>query len=158
MLDCGIHVQPLRLPLFAGDDDVDVVLAAQAVIRHRQQAVDIGRQVNARDRCALVQHHVQETRILHEPDVAEMQDRYQEHRRMIKHSTLYNPQEIVEINGELPDQYEKGKEEEPQFHPQTAALAKELKLDYKELVGKFSLEKQELFSPLYFSVIPFLWF
>src|SRR5699024_2410643 len=39
--------QPLRLRLFSGDDDVDVVLATQAMIVGGQQRVRIGRQVDA---------------------------------------------------------------------------------------------------------------
>ena len=42
-----IHRQPLRRRLLAGDDDVDVVAAAQAVIGDAQQAVGVGRQVDA---------------------------------------------------------------------------------------------------------------
>ena len=52
------------MQLLVGNDHVDVVLAPQTVIGHRQQAVDVGREVNARDRGALVQHHVQEPGIL----------------------------------------------------------------------------------------------
>ena len=43
------------MQLLVGNDHVDVVLAPQAVIRDRQQAVRIGRKVNARDRGALIQ-------------------------------------------------------------------------------------------------------
>ena len=38
-----INVEPLPLRLFAGDDQIDVVAAAQTMIRHRQQAVCVGR-------------------------------------------------------------------------------------------------------------------
>ena len=46
MSDGCINIQPLPLRLFAGDDDVDVVATFQAVVRHRQQAIGIGRQVD----------------------------------------------------------------------------------------------------------------
>jgi hypothetical protein len=58
------HVQVLQVLLLVGDDDVDVVAAAQAVIGDRQKAIGIGRQVDARDRRALVDHQIQEARIL----------------------------------------------------------------------------------------------
>jgi len=93
----------------------------------------------------------EETRIKSEPDVTELEGRYQDHRRMLKHSTLYTPQDLIEINEKLPDHYEEEKALKPEaqpstIHNKTAALAKELKLDYLELVDKFSLEKNELFS------------
>ena len=64
VLDGGVHRQPLRRRVFAGDHDVDVVAAAQAVIHHRQQAVGIRRQVDAHDLGLLVHHVVDEARIL----------------------------------------------------------------------------------------------
>ena len=48
--------------VFAGDHHVDVVPAAQAVIEHRQQAVGVGRQVDANDVGLLVDHVVEESR------------------------------------------------------------------------------------------------
>src|SRR5207253_842859 len=53
----GVHVQPYRCRLLAGDDDVDVVAAAQAVVGHRQQGVGIRRQVHP-DHVGLLVHHV----------------------------------------------------------------------------------------------------
>ena len=50
--------------LLVGDDHVDVVFAAQAVIRHAQQAVGVGRQIDARDIGALVADHVEKAGIL----------------------------------------------------------------------------------------------
>ena len=60
MLDGLIHREPLRRRLLAGDNDVDVVAAAQAVIGHRQQAVGIRRQVDADDFGLLVDDMVDE--------------------------------------------------------------------------------------------------
>ena len=57
MLDGRIHVQILQVLLLVADDDVDVVGALQAMVGDRQQAVHIGRQVDARDLRALVHHH-----------------------------------------------------------------------------------------------------
>ena len=64
MSDCRLHVQPLRRRMLAGDDYVHIVAAAQAVIGHRQQAVGIGRQVHADDVCLLVDHVIDEARVL----------------------------------------------------------------------------------------------
>ena len=62
MLDGLVHREPLRRRLLAGDHDVDVVAAAQAVIGHRQQAVGIRRQVDADDLGLLVDDMVDEAR------------------------------------------------------------------------------------------------
>ena len=48
MLDRRIHVEKLQMRLLVGDDDVDVVGAAQAMIGDAQQAVGVGRQIDAR--------------------------------------------------------------------------------------------------------------
>ena len=64
MADRRIDIEPLPFRLFAGDDQVDVVAAAQAVIGHRQQAVGIGRQVDAHDVGLLVGDMVDEAGIL----------------------------------------------------------------------------------------------
>jgi hypothetical protein len=60
----GFHVQPLRGGLFAGDDDVDVVPAVQAVVGHSQQGVRVRRQVHPDDACLLVDHVVDESGVL----------------------------------------------------------------------------------------------
>ena len=49
---------------FAGDDQIDVVAAAQTVIRHRQQAVCVGRQIDAHDIGLLVGDMIDEAGIL----------------------------------------------------------------------------------------------
>ena len=64
MVERFIHGQPVQLGLFAGHDDVDVVPAAQAVIGHRQEAVGVGRKVDADDFGLLVDHVIDEARIL----------------------------------------------------------------------------------------------
>ena len=50
--------------LLVGDDHVDVVGAAQAVVGDAQQAVGVGRQIDARHPRALVGDHVDEARVL----------------------------------------------------------------------------------------------
>ncbi len=52
------------MQLLVGNDHIDVVLASQTVIGHRQQAIDVGWKVNAGDGGTLVQNHVQESGIL----------------------------------------------------------------------------------------------
>ena len=50
--------------MLAGDHDVDVVAAAQAMIHHRQETIGIGRQIDAHDLGLLVDDVVDEARIL----------------------------------------------------------------------------------------------
>ena len=59
-----VHREPLRRGLLAGDDDVDVVAAAQAMVGDREQAVGVGRQVDADDLGLLVHDVVDEAGIL----------------------------------------------------------------------------------------------
>ena len=59
-----VHGQPLRQGVFAGNHHVDVMPAAQAVIEDRQQAIGIGRQVNAHDIGLLVDHVIEEAGVL----------------------------------------------------------------------------------------------
>ena len=54
----------LQVLLLVGHDHVHVVLAAQAVIGHRQQRVGVRRQVDADDRRPLVRHQIDESRVL----------------------------------------------------------------------------------------------
>jgi len=51
------HRQPVRLRVLAGDDHVDVVAAAQAVVHHGQQRVGVRRQVDP-DHLGLLVHDV----------------------------------------------------------------------------------------------------
>ena len=64
MLDRRIHVEPLRRRLLAGDHDVDVVAAAQTMVRHRQQRVGVRRQIDADDICFFVHDVIDKTRVL----------------------------------------------------------------------------------------------
>ena len=64
VLDRGFHVEPLRRGLLAGHDHVDVVAAAQAMVRDREQRVGIGRQIDADDVRLLVHHMIDEAGIL----------------------------------------------------------------------------------------------
>ena len=50
--------------MFAGDDDVDVMPAAQAMIKHGEQTVRIRRQINAHDVGLLVDDVIKETGVL----------------------------------------------------------------------------------------------
>jgi hypothetical protein len=50
--------------VLAGHDDVDVVATPQAVVRHRKQAVGVGRQVDANDLRLLVDDVIDEARVL----------------------------------------------------------------------------------------------
>ena len=64
MHDGGIHGQPLRQGMFAGHHHVDVMPAAQAMIKNREQTVGIGRQIDAHDIGLLVDDVVEEARVL----------------------------------------------------------------------------------------------
>ena len=59
-----IHLEPLPLRLFAGDDDVHIVKAAQTVIRDREQTIRIRRQINPHDVGFFVRDMINETGIL----------------------------------------------------------------------------------------------
>jgi hypothetical protein len=64
MADGRFHVQVLQVFLLVRNDDIDVVVAAQAVIGNGQEAIGIRGQIDARDGRALVHHQVKEARIL----------------------------------------------------------------------------------------------
>ena len=64
MHDRGVHRQPLRQGVLARNHHIDVIPAAQAVIEDRQQAIGVGRQINAHDVGLLVDHVIEESRIL----------------------------------------------------------------------------------------------
>jgi hypothetical protein len=106
----------------------------------------------------------EETNVKSHQDVTELEGRYREHRRMLKHSVLYNPQERVEINNELPDKYEEPApvalepdieitrveaakiNEAKKILDETVALVKELNFNPAELFDKLTLEQKELHS------------
>jgi len=54
----------LQRGLFSRNDHVDVVAAAQAVVGDGEQRVGVGRQVHAHDLGLLVDHVIDEARIL----------------------------------------------------------------------------------------------
>ena len=62
--DGFIHAHPLRSGLFAGDDQVDIVAAAQAVVGNGEQAVGVGGQIDAHDVGLLVEQVIDEARVL----------------------------------------------------------------------------------------------
>ncbi len=64
MLDGGVHGEPLRRRVFARDDHIDVMAAAQAMVDYRQQAVGIRRKVNTHDLGLLIDDVVDETGVL----------------------------------------------------------------------------------------------
>lgn len=64
MLNRRLHVQPLCFRMLAGHNYVDLVPAAQAMVGDGQQRVGIGRQVDPDDLGLLVEHMVDEARIL----------------------------------------------------------------------------------------------
>src|ERR1051326_8162181 len=64
MFDGRIHVEPLRRRLFAGDNHVHIMAAAQAVIGDRKERIRIGRQIQADDFFFVVHYMIDETRVL----------------------------------------------------------------------------------------------
>jgi len=58
------HSQPLGQRMFSGNHHIHVVPTAQTVIKHRQQAVGVGRQIDTNDIGFLVDNMVEESRIL----------------------------------------------------------------------------------------------
>src|SRR5215211_1771594 len=59
-----LHVQPLQLELLVDHDQVDVVAAPETVVGHREEAVGVGRQVDARDGASFREHDVDQARPL----------------------------------------------------------------------------------------------
>ena len=59
-----VHIEPLQLGLFAGDNYVYVVPTAQTMIRHRKQRVGVRRQVDAHNVGLLIHHEIDEPGIL----------------------------------------------------------------------------------------------
>ena len=64
MHDRRFHGQPLGQRVFSRNHHVHIMPAAQAVIEDRQQAVGVGRKINAHDIGLLVDDVVEETGIL----------------------------------------------------------------------------------------------
>ncbi len=64
VLDGFVHVQPLRGGMLAGDHDVDVMAAAEAVVHDAQETVRVRRQIDAHHLRFLVHDQVDEAGIL----------------------------------------------------------------------------------------------
>ena len=64
VLDRRFHVQVLEGGLLAGDDHVHAIAAFEALLRHPEQRVRVGREVDADDLGLLVHDVVEEARIL----------------------------------------------------------------------------------------------
>src|SRR5258706_8254727 len=64
MLDGGLHIEPLPLRLLAGDYDVYVMLAPQAVVSDCKQRVRIRREVNSREFSPFIGDNVEKARVL----------------------------------------------------------------------------------------------
>ena len=64
MFDCRFHIQPLQLWLFAGHDHVHVMAAAQAMVSYGKQTIRVGRQIHAHHVSFLVDHVIDEPRVL----------------------------------------------------------------------------------------------
>src|SRR5262249_55437180 len=62
--DGGVHIEILQVELLVANDDVDIAFAAQAMVGHRQQAVDIRRQVYSSYFSSFVDDYVDESGIL----------------------------------------------------------------------------------------------
>jgi hypothetical protein len=60
----GFNIEPLPLGLFTGNDQVDVVPAAKTVIGYREQAVRVGRKIDAHDVGLFARNLIDEARIL----------------------------------------------------------------------------------------------
>src|ERR1035438_3796609 len=64
MHNCLIHSQPLGEWMFSGNHHVDIMPAAKAMVKDRQQAIGIGRQVNTYYIGFLIDNMVEEAWIL----------------------------------------------------------------------------------------------
>ena len=59
-----VHRQPLRRRLLAGDDHIDVIAAAQAMVGHGQQRVGVRRKINANHLRLFIDHVVDKAGVL----------------------------------------------------------------------------------------------
>ena len=64
VLDCFFHIEVLDMVLLVGNDDVDVVGAAETMICDREESVSVRWEVDSHDFWALVCDNIEETRIL----------------------------------------------------------------------------------------------
>jgi len=64
VLDSGFHVEELQVVLFICDDDVDVVGGAETVVCDGEEAVTVGRKVDADDFGGFIGDDVEESGVL----------------------------------------------------------------------------------------------
>src|SRR5664280_1510405 len=64
MNNCLFHCKPLRQRMFSCNHYVDIMPAAQAMIKDRQQTIGIRRQISTNNISLLIDNMVEETRIL----------------------------------------------------------------------------------------------
>ena len=64
MLNSALNVEPLRGGLFTGDNDVDIMTAAQAMVSDGEKSVCVGRQIDANDLGFLVHRMIDEAGVL----------------------------------------------------------------------------------------------
>ena len=64
VFDSRIHVQPLWLVLFSGNDDINKIPAAKALVCYIKQGVGIRREKNTDDIGFFIHHEVDKARIL----------------------------------------------------------------------------------------------
>lgn len=92
----------------AGSQGVVFTATDRKIIEERGGGVDRARHFIdvLKDRPLTPEVENEETSARPEQDIHELEGRYREHRSMLKHSALYVPEERVEINSELPDDYQ----------------------------------------------------
>lgn len=98
----------------------------------------------------------QETTVHPGQNTNEVEQRRQEHARMLRNAPLHPHEERVEIRGEelppliqpkiVPIDPPKKEKHDAAVHTRTIDIAKELKLDPAALLEKFALEQKELFG------------
>lgn len=117
----------------------------------------------------------EQTTVKPHEDPKELEERYKEHQRILKYSSVYVPRERVEITGKTPDtvtmqadsaqvayqesaadNYEKPADpnkaaiqERAEMRQKAHAIAKELNLNPAEIFDKFALEQKELYSLIF---------
>ena len=64
MLDRRVHLQPLGRGLFAGDDQVHVIAAAQAMVGDGEQCIRVRRQIDAHHLSFFIHHMIDKSRVL----------------------------------------------------------------------------------------------
>jgi hypothetical protein len=62
--DRFVDGRKLHMLLLVGDDHIDAIGLAQALVRHDEQRIGVRRQIDARDRRALIGDEVNETGVL----------------------------------------------------------------------------------------------